>query len=332
VGTLTGKDTTANGLNDNGDVVGNSGDHAFVYQHKSGALNDLGAAQAEGINNKGVIIGTTLNGSPPAATLWYVTGGSLVLPVESFGNALNESGTLVGDENNGYQDSQAVVWTGSDHVLSALGYLCTACQPSDRPSSSAMAVNSQNTVVGQSTASRALELTHAFMFKNGKLTDLGALNNSDVSMADGINTAEDVVGESSTSTDAGTPSHAFLIHQGTMSDLGTLSGDSGSSAAAINDIGEIVGWSSHDLVPTPASGTATTVMRAFFYANGKMYDLNTLIDPTSPIAGFVKLTEATAVNCNGWISANGTDSRDMRQHAYLLVRKGDLRADCPAPQ
>jgi probable HAF family extracellular repeat protein len=94
-----------------------------------------------------------------------------------------------------------------------------------------------------------------------------------------------------------------------MVDIGTLQGDTESSAASINDRGEIVGW----------SGTITT--RAFIYVNGQMYDLNKRIDPTTPLAGFVHLDEAVAINSVGWIAANGTDSRDGLQHAYLLIRK-----------
>ena len=47
-----------------------------------------------------------------------------------------------------------------------------------------------------------------------------------------------------------------------------------------------------------------------------MYDLNSLLDTASPIAGSVKLEEAVGINSHGWIAANGT--RDGRQNAYLL--------------
>jgi hypothetical protein len=63
-------------------------------------------------------------------------------------------------------------------------------------------------------------------------------------------------------------------------------------------------------------------MRAFIYVNGQMYDLNKLIDPTSPAADKVHLDQAVAINSAGWIAANGTDSRDDLQHAYLLIRNG----------
>lgn len=60
-----------------------------------------------------------------------------------------------------------------------------------------------------------------------------------------------------------------------------------------------------------------------------MRDLNSLVDPASPSASFVTLTDAAAINCNGDIAANGMDARDQRTHAYLLVRQGASRTDCP---
>lgn len=50
-----------------------------------------------------------------------------------------------------------------------------------------------------------------------------------------------------------------------------------------------------------------------------MYDLNTLIDPTRPLVGSIKLTAAVTISSNGWIAANGTDSRDQLDHALLLI-------------
>jgi probable HAF family extracellular repeat protein len=94
-----------------------------------------------------------------------------------------------------------------------------------------------------------------------------------------------------------------------MTDLGTLSGDTSSSASSINDNGQIVGQS---------QGNSTS--RAFLYENGQMYDLNSLIDPASPLKGVVSLEDAVSVSSNGWIAVNGTDSRDPGwKRAFLLI-------------
>jgi hypothetical protein len=51
-----------------------------------------------------------------------------------------------------------------------------------------------------------------------------------------------------------------------------------------------------------------------------MYDLNTLIEPSSPLAGVVSLQQAVSISANGWIAVTGTDSRDPGwTRAFLLI-------------
>lgn len=49
--------------------------------------------------------------------------------------------------------------------------------------------------------------------------------------------------------------------------------------------------------------------------------LNELIDKADPLAPFVFLSGASAINDSGWIIAGGTDARDHKYHVYLLVTK-----------
>jgi hypothetical protein len=81
--------------------------------------------------------------------------------------------------------------------------------------------------------------------------------------------------------------------------------------ASINDGGDVVGWN--------ADGT-----RALIYKrSGLSFDLNNAV--TGPLAQFVTLTDARAINNDGAIAANGIDSRDNTgtfnpdTHAYLLT-------------
>jgi probable HAF family extracellular repeat protein len=106
---------------------------------------------------------------------------------------------------------------------------------------------------------------------------------------------------------AGAASHAFLYNNGSLQDLGTLGG-TGSAALGINASGEIVGKS---------ATTGDLAQHAFLYTNGQMYDLNAL-DTSSPLATYVTLTQGTAINTQGWIVADGVDSRTGQQHGYLL--------------
>jgi probable HAF family extracellular repeat protein len=94
-----------------------------------------------------------------------------------------------------------------------------------------------------------------------------------------------------------------------MKDLGTLGG-SWSGAAGINNAGEIVGGS---LLVTD------TDSHAFLYSKGSMKDLNSLIDPASPLAMQVHLTSAVAINRRGQILANGFDVQSNVDGSYLLT-------------
>jgi len=65
-------------------------------------------------------------------------------------------------------------------------------------------------------------LTHAFLIKGGKITDLGSLSATafDYSIATGLNDKGQVVGYSHVLTPAGIRIHAFVWKSGTMTDLG----------------------------------------------------------------------------------------------------------------
>jgi probable HAF family extracellular repeat protein len=82
--------------------------------------------------------------------------------------------------------------------------------------------------------------THAFIYSQGKMTDLGTLGGAD-SVAAAINDQGAVVGASLTSTKA---LHGFIDQHGRMVDLNSLiragSGHVSTNAQDINDRGQIV--------------------------------------------------------------------------------------------
>jgi probable HAF family extracellular repeat protein len=204
------------------------------------------------------------------------------------------------------------MWTPPGYAQTVLpGLECDYC---DRLNIALNGVNNAGTAVGSSLSSvyvNGQEVSGgSFAVEwqdGGSATSLGSLQDSGASAAYGINDSGDVVGSSVVGQSSGAPSHAFLHTHGTMSDLGTLSGDTNSSAGSINDSGLIVG-SSDD-------GTTT---RAFLYEDGQMYDLNSLIDPSDPLAGLVSLENAVGISSNGYIAVNGTDSRDSGENAGAL--------------
>lgn len=50
-----------------------------------------------------------------------------------------------------------------------------------------------------------------------------------------------------------------------------------------------------------------------------MHDPSSLVDPASPPAGLVCLEEAIGISVEGWIAANGTDSRDPGRTRALIA-------------
>jgi probable HAF family extracellular repeat protein len=149
---------------------------------------------------------------------------------------------------------------------------------------------------------------HAVLWSSdGSVTNLGNLGSTVLNAALGINNLGQVVGVSSLTSDA-TPANghdAFLWTKHTgMQDLGKLPGDVASVGQAINDRGEVVGLS------LDAMGNPT----AFFWENGVMSDLNTLVQANSPL----HLLGAESINSSGEIGGFGvTNSGDI--HAYVAT-------------
>jgi probable HAF family extracellular repeat protein len=156
--------------------------------------------------------------------------------------------------------------TPTYYEVKALGYL-----PGDtynQPNSVPYDINEDGYVVGEATFSGHAEVggtAHAFLYKDGVMTDLRTLGGPS-SSARGINDSGQIVGYSDTDPDTWYgPQHAFLYEDGVMKDLGTLGGTS-SAAYGINNSGQVVGWSDN------SSGES----HAFLYEDGVMKDLGTL--------------------------------------------------------
>lgn len=108
------------------------------------------------------------------------------------------------------------------------------------PTGTANAINEAGEVVGYADTPSS---THAYLWRRGKMTDLGTLNGDCFSGAFGINTHTQVVGQSITCDFTGF--RAFLWENGSMIDL-NLFVPSGSNLTlteveTINDRGEMFG-------------------------------------------------------------------------------------------
>ena len=206
--------------------------------------------------------------------------------------------------------------------------------------------------VGSSEVDPEGRQVHAALWQSASsggftVTDLGVLpgatgdvtDDGPQSFAYALNSAGDVVGASqtafpATSSDAYTVYHAFLWNSGAMRDLGTLaipnsnpqishgftSDNYSSQGEGVNDSHEVVGTSQ-----AISSADNSTLQRAFYYADGTLYNLSFLL---SGAPASLRLTDATGIDCQGNIAAVGTDLNTGATHSYLLTRVGAPRS-CP---
>jgi probable HAF family extracellular repeat protein len=300
-------DGYAYGINDAGQVVGQSNEDAFLWS-SSGGMIDLGklggsSSQANGINSGGQIVGTTGTRSGVGrAFLWNASTGMQDLGSlagsNSYGYGINDAGQVVGWTIAAISgDTHAFLWDASSGMtdLGTLG----------GPGSIAFGLNTSGQVAGSAETPNVfnpnigLHTHHAFLWNNGVMTDLGTLpgatSPNDFSIAYGINSSGHVVGES----DTGVDHHAFLWSNSVMTDLGIVHGGPDSVAHGINISDQVVGTSGRSaFLWSPSAG---------------MIDLNTLI----PSGSGWNLTDASAINDNGQIVGVGTINGQT--HAYLLT-------------
>ena len=165
----------------------------------------------------------------------------------------------------------------------------------------AAGINDSGQGVGNSSADFPVAATtHAFLYSDGYMTDLGTLSTHGGanSQATGINASGQVVGSSDTTFGG---QHAFLYTAGLlMADLGTLGGAS-SFGAGINASGQVVGYSRI---------AGDSVQHAFLYSGGQMIDLGTFGASNSA---------ATGINASGRIVGYSWTPGDAFQIAFLYA-------------
>jgi probable HAF family extracellular repeat protein len=294
LGTLPegGYESWANAVNSDGDVVGWATNavadpnsmtagignaqqtRAFLWQ--KGAMRDLGTlgtgtdAIAQFITERGQVVGWSYTGAPAAANSSCGAHGFL-MAVDSF----------IWDEKHGMRD------------LGTFGGTCTL----------ATAVSEDGSVVGGSV--NELELTRAFLWKNGNLQDLGGSIGGQQTSATAINESGQIVGFATLAGEVGV--HATLWKQpGEITDLGTADPNECSMALSINARTQIVGQS--------VDCASFNSIHALLWDKGSLFDLNNLIPPGAPLT----LQFAENINDTGEIAGQGLDASG-NLHAFLLI-------------
>ena len=309
LGTLSSGGTNrAYGINSSGVVVGsrtnNYGhDLAFFYD---GTMHDVGVRQgypnstATGVNDSGAVIGYLRpDGGGDYRAFIYKNGKMTdlgTIPGYTYwtlGCAINNNDIVAGTS---YTSS----FSGHSFVYDGLGIkdMNSLTTPPSNGTVELVLANAINNL-GQITGSTG-PTGNAYLWKNGTVTNLGTLPSGHYSNGFGINDLGQVVGKGYTSNWV---EHAFF-YDGTMHDLGNLPGYLSSGAYDINNLGQIVGVSSVDYYNK----------HAFLYENGKMYDLNSLIDHSSGLT----LLQAQAINDSGQIVGYAVDANNQ-EHAFLLT-------------
>lgn len=266
LGTLGGYQSSANAINDFGQVAGwventtpdpfsfgeGAETQAFIWQF--GVMQRLGTlggpdSNASMINDLGQVAGCSLTNSTINATTGFPTFDAFIwengkmtdLHPGNFGgtegcaNFMNNRGQIVGFMDDANEDSHPFLWDhGKTTDLFNVGNLGGL-------NGSADAVNMLGHVAGD--AFTPLHQRHAVLWRDGGIIDLQTVNGGPCSHAYILNSSDQVVGTSGPCDE--TTGHAFLWENGSIVDLNALIPSSPGIelqfAYAINKSGEIAG-------------------------------------------------------------------------------------------
>jgi probable HAF family extracellular repeat protein len=273
--------------------------HAFKWQ--GGILTDLGVlpggnnSYATLISANGLVAGVSQNGEidpligvpETRAAFWRgvnihdlgTLGGN-----ESFAGGVNTRGQVVGVASNAIPDTycyfgwgvqcHAFLWQNG--VMRDLGTL-------GGTNSAGSFVNEAGEVAGWSdTSSTPNQITglppnHPFLWKDGKMRDLGTIGGTQIFELNALNERGQVVGQMTLADEQ--RRHAFLWDGKKLIDLGTFGGDL-SSANGMNNAGDVTGYAQY-AVSCPEGGA---IAHAYLWRNGVMTDLG-IVAGINPLDG-----------------------------------------------
>lgn len=325
---------TGDGINASGDIVGEmpvdfvqdglllGSEHGALV--KAGAITDLhdldndanahfgDGARAVAVNTSELAVGWSYNRTS-------VGGNVFQRPVSWQNGQIHDLGVFP-HETTGYGDVEATNINRTGQIIGFANCLCSVSTvawtlrngvTSNLPTlggrnAEAWGINDAGQIVGAADTTNG-SFTHATLWQDGTVRDLGALPGGQFSEAVSINASGVAVGfstlvetEDGESLDFG-DRHAVIFHSGAITDLTPdLLFNNDAFATSINASGQIVG---------------SRAGRAFLWQNGVGVDLNTLISPSSGIT----LGSANGINDNGQIVGTGKLSGSSITVAYVLT-------------
>ena len=283
------------------------------------------------INRKGAAVGGASTSIPDPLCLFdfpncfiyhagkYENGlfsdlGSLAGGANSFANAVNSSGVVVGVSGNGLTDPAtglpagvATAWN-ANQIIDLGTFGGSFSMAGDINDHGEIAGGAENTIpdpfdFGGLAGLPSPTQWRATLWQHGTMRDLGTLGNGDDSFAQFVNKFGEVAGASFTNSivnpETGIPTlHPFFWENGQMVDVGSLGGLI-AGVNGLNSKGQIAGTS--DL-----AGEQTA--HPFLWADGSMRDLGTLGGSYG---------EAHWLNDSGEVIGGSTTSNDEAFDAFL---------------
>ena len=320
LGTLGGTESFAYAINDLGQVVGLSStagdlaEHSFLFSN--GRMTDLYPLNSQSIltvgptaiNNSGQIASGLIVGRVYSPAIFDSRTGSITLPgtlrgITSFdfngvATSINNHADAVGYSYIDAINRHAFLYSnGVTKDIDPLGGYSVA-----------FAINDEGMVVGLASAQFNGTAT-AFMRSQGLARTIFQTRTE--SDARGVNNHGQIVGEFLTPD--GTSFHGFLYNEGIVTDIGSP-GSPQTTAFAINDQQQVVGTTFVPYQTTCPDGPCVQYKEhAFFYQDGTLADLNSLI----PSGSGWELSWAFDINNHGRIVGYGQVNSKFR--AFLLT-------------
>jgi probable HAF family extracellular repeat protein len=244
-----------------------------------------------------------------------------------------------------YQVTDLGTLGGTNSFFDPPGYCCVAVLNGRGAASASAETSTSDPFINFCFAADCLTV-HEVVWKDGVLTDLGALPGGASSAPQWISANGLIAGLSENGlTDPLVPGlpefRAAFWQNGAITDLGTLGGGFEAIANAVNSRGQVVGMTTNT-IPDPFSVAfdgnigVPYQTRAFLWQNGEMQDLGTLGGPDAA---------ATVVNERGQIAGNsyinstanptGCEANIPAQHPFLwdkgkMIDLGSLGGNCAA--
>jgi probable HAF family extracellular repeat protein len=314
-----GSASSARAIDNLGHVAGLATDSTYALQRPiwdatTGAIigmaddfNFASAAVPEHRNDNGEMVGTAESGGRLyVGVYWNSTGQAFGLPpmagvdplygpVHVKAHGINNLGQMVGASQASAPTYylHAVLWPTKDMPPQDLGFLGKGAYVDY---SEAFGINDVGHVVGKSALGTA---TRGFLWRNGRMIDLGALSGQVVSEATAVNNRGLVVGKSNLYPviwryDVANPSSTPAIQQ-----LPIPSGFFTAVPSAVNDPGDVAGY----------AGSPNIDAHAILWRNSQAIDLG--VWPGG------HYSVATGINNLGQIVGTGTVAGDNLDHALV---------------